>query len=98
MLLSAPDNGFRAGYIGKIFGELRRHNVVRVGIAYAVATWVLLQMTDVITPILELPDWAPKLIIVILAVGFVPALIFAWAFELTPEGIKSGRGKLCYRV
>jgi TolB-like protein len=68
--------------------ELRRRNVFRVGIAYAIATWVLLQITEVITPILDLPDWAPKLIFVILAVGFVPALIFAWAFELTPEGIK----------
>ncbi len=68
--------------------ELRRRNVFRVGIAYTIATWVLLQITEVITPILDLPDWAPKLIFVILAVGFVPALIFAWAFELTPEGIK----------
>jgi len=68
--------------------ELRRRNVFRVGIAYAIATWVLLQITEVITPILGLPGWAPKLIFVILAVGFVPALIFAWAFELTPEGIK----------
>jgi TolB-like protein/Tfp pilus assembly protein PilF len=68
--------------------ELKRRNVFRVGIAYAIATWVLLQMTEVIAPILSLPDWAPKLIFVILAVGFVPALIFAWAFELTPEGIR----------
>ena len=68
--------------------ELRRRNVFRVGIAYAIATWVLLQITEVITPILGLPGWAPKLIFVILAVGFVPAVIFAWAFELTPEGIK----------
>jgi TolB-like protein len=68
--------------------ELKRRNVFRVGIAYAIATWVLLQITEVITPILDLPDWAPKLIFVILAIGFVPALIFAWAFELTPEGIK----------
>ena len=53
--------------------ELRRRNVFRVGIAYAIATWVLLQITEVITPILGLPDWAPKLIFVILAVGFVAA-------------------------
>ena len=70
------------------FDELKRRNVFRVGIAYAIATWVLLQITEVVTPILGLPDWAPKLIFVILAVGFVPALIFAWAFELTPEGLK----------
>ena len=70
------------------FDELKRRNVFRVGIAYAIATWVLLQITEVITPLLGLPDWAPKLIFVILAVGFVPALIFAWAYELTPEGLK----------
>jgi len=74
--------------MGNFFDELKRRNVFRVGIAYAVATWVLLQLTEVIAPILELPDWAPKLIFVLLAIGFVPALIFAWAFELTPEGIK----------
>jgi TolB-like protein len=71
-----------------IFGELRRRNVFRVGIAYAIAAWVILQIIDVVSPILELPEWAPKLILVILGVGFVPALIFAWAFELTPEGLK----------
>jgi TolB-like protein len=70
------------------FDELKRRNVFRVGIAYAIATWALLQITEVIAPILDLPVWAPKLIFVLLAVGFVPALIFAWAFELTPEGLK----------
>jgi len=71
-----------------LFAELRRRNVFRVGIAYGIATWALLQITDVVSPILDLPEWAPKLFFVILAIGFVPALIFAWAFELTPEGIK----------
>jgi TolB-like protein len=71
-----------------LFGELSRRNVFRVGIAYVVASWVLLQFVDVISQILELPAWAPKLILVIIAIGLVPALIFAWAFELTPEGIK----------
>jgi TolB-like protein len=71
-----------------LYGELSRRNVIRVAIAYAVASWVLLQIVDVISPIFELPVWAPKLIFVILAIGLVPTLIFAWAFELTPEGIK----------
>ena len=71
-----------------LFAELQRRNVIRVGIAYGVASWVLLQIVDVISPILELPEWAPKLILLILAIGLVPALIFAWAFEMTPEGIK----------
>ena len=70
------------------FEELKRRNVVRVGIAYAVAAWVLLQMFDVIGEILELPDWGGKLILALLVIGFFLALFFAWAFELTPEGIK----------
>jgi TolB-like protein/Tfp pilus assembly protein PilF len=70
------------------FTELRRRSVFKVGIAYAVTTWVLLQMTDTVTEILELPIWVPKLILWLLVVGFVPALIIAWAFELTPEGIR----------
>ena len=70
------------------FGELKRRNVFRVGLAYAIASWVILQIVDVVAEILELPVWAPKLILVILAVGFIPALIFAWAYELTPEGLK----------
>jgi TolB-like protein len=70
------------------FNELKRRNVFKVGIAYAVSTWVLLQVTDIVAEILALPEWAPKLILLILIIGFIPALIFAWAFELTPEGVK----------
>ena len=70
------------------FEELKRRNVFKVGIVYAVTTWILLQLTDVVSDILELPVWAPKLILLILLIGFVPALILAWAFELTPEGLK----------
>ncbi|HSM68517.1 MAG TPA: hypothetical protein VK830_02295 [Xanthomonadales bacterium] len=72
----------------KLFSELKRRQVFKVGIVYAVTTWILLQLTDVVSEILELPAWAPKLILLILVVGFVPALILAWAFELTPEGLK----------
>ena len=68
--------------------ELKRRNVFKVAIAYAVTMWILLQLTDVLTSILGLPEWAPKLILLMLVIGFVPALILAWAFELTPEGIK----------
>ncbi len=71
-----------------LYSELKRRNVIRVAIAYAVASWVLLQIVDVITPILELPAWAPKLVFVILAIGMVAVLVFAWAFELTPDGLK----------
>ena len=70
------------------FKELKRRNVFKVGIAYAITTWILLQLTEIASGILELPAWAPKLILLILVVGFVPALILAWAFELTPQGLK----------
>ena len=71
-----------------LFEELKRRNVFRVGVAYAVTAWVLLQSLDVVGDILELPEWGGKLILVLLLVGFFLALIFAWAFELTPEGVK----------
>jgi len=71
-----------------LFAELKRRNVFRVAIAYAIASWVLIQIIDVISPVFEIPEWVPKLIIILLAVGLVPALVFAWAFEMTPEGIK----------
>ena len=70
------------------FEELKRRNVFRVGIAYAVATWLLIQVTDIVFPRIGLPDSAVTLVIALLAIGFVPALILAWAFEMTPDGIK----------
>lgn len=70
------------------FEELKRRNVFRVGIAYTVTAWLLLQVTDIIFPRIGLPDSAVTLVIALLALGFIPALIFAWAFELTPDGIK----------
>jgi TolB-like protein len=68
--------------------ELKRRNVFKVGIAYLVASWLLLQLTEVLTELLELSTDIGKTVIILLVVGFVPALIFAWAFEMTPEGIK----------
>jgi len=70
------------------FEELKRRNVFRVGIAYAVTSWLLMQAADLIFPRIGLSDSAVTLVIALLAIGFIPALIFAWAFELTPEGIK----------
>jgi TolB-like protein/Tfp pilus assembly protein PilF len=70
------------------FEELKRRNVVRVGVAYGVGAWVLLQIFDVVGEILELPEWGGKLILVLLVIGFFLALFLAWAFELTPDGIK----------
>jgi TolB-like protein/Tfp pilus assembly protein PilF len=71
-----------------LFVELKRRNVFRVGLAYLVASWLLMQMVDVLAPVFALPDWAPKLIFLILAIGLVPTIIFSWVFEMTPEGIK----------
>jgi TolB-like protein len=68
--------------------ELKRRNVFRVGIVYVVASWLLIQVADVVFPRIGLSDSAVTLVIALLGIGFIPALIFAWAFELTPEGIK----------
>ena len=70
------------------WGELKRRNVVRVAIAYAVVAWLLLQVADVVLNNIEAPTWVFQAILLLLAIGFPLALIFAWAFELTPEGIK----------
>jgi len=71
-----------------LFDELRRRGVVKVGIAYAVIAWLLIQVVVSIETPLRLPDWADTLVIVLLAVGFPVALVLAWAFDRTPEGIK----------
>jgi DNA-binding winged helix-turn-helix (wHTH) protein len=76
---------------GGLFAELKRRNVVRVGLAYVVVAWVLLQMGDIVFEFLEVPAWAGKLLIAFLALGLPVALILAWAFELTPEGVKRDR-------
>jgi adenylate cyclase len=71
--------------------ELKRRNVFRVGIAYAIAAWLLLQIIDVVIPIIEAPEWVSKAILLLIAVGFPVAILFAWAFELTPDGLKFER-------
>lgn len=71
-----------------LFNELKRRNVFRVAAAYAVATWLLLQIVDVLVPILTLPEWVGRFVFLLLLIGFPIAVIFAWAFEMTPEGIK----------
>ncbi len=69
------------------FNELKRRNVFHVAVGYLVSIWLLLQVVDVVQDLLTLPDWAGRLILLLLAVGLPFALIFAWVFELTPEGI-----------
>ena len=80
------------GLMSQFFEELKRRKVVRVGIAYLVAAWVLLQVTDVVAPILELPSWTARIVLYVLTGGFFLCLILAWAFELTSGGIKRDRG------
>jgi hypothetical protein len=74
--------------MASIWGELKRRNVVKVAIAYAIVSWLVLQLANILVPILTLPEWVERLVILILLLGFLLALFFSWAFELTPEGIK----------
>ena len=75
-----------------LFAEMKRRSVFRVGIAYAVVAWLLLQVGEIVFDFLEVPNWAGKLLLVFLVLGLPVALILAWAFELTPEGVKRDRG------
>jgi adenylate cyclase len=70
------------------FSELRRRNVYKVAVAYAIVGWLLVQIATQVFPFLEIPNWVVRLVIVLVAIGFPVALVIAWAFEATPEGIK----------
>jgi TolB-like protein len=70
------------------FAELKRRNVYKVAIAYAVVAWLLMQVATQVFPFLEIPNWAIRLVIMLIVIGFPIALVIAWAFELTPEGLK----------
>jgi TolB-like protein/Tfp pilus assembly protein PilF len=70
------------------FAELKRRNVYKVAVAYAVVGWLIAQIATQILPFLEIPNWVVRLVIVLIAIGFPIALVIAWAFEATPEGIK----------
>src|SRR5881392_3261822 len=71
-----------------LFSELKRRNVYKVAVAYAIVGWLLVQVATQVFPFLEIPNWAIRLIIALVAIGFPIALVIAWAFEATPEGIK----------
>ena len=71
-----------------LFNELKRRNVFKVALAYLVASWLVLQITDVLMGVLSLPETAGKFVFMLLVIGFIPAMVFAWAYEVTPEGIK----------
>ena len=70
------------------FAELKRRNVYRVGIAYVIVGWLALQALDIVVPIMRAPEWFSQLVLVLLLIGLPFALIFAWAYEMTPEGLK----------
>ncbi len=70
------------------FSELKRRNVYKVAVAYAIVGWLVVQIATQVFPFLEIPNWVVRSVIVLVAIGFPVALIIAWAFELTPEGIK----------
>ena len=70
------------------FAELKRRNVYKVAVAYAIVGWLLVQIATQVFPFLEIPTWVVRLVIVLVGIGFPIALVIAWAFELTPEGIK----------
>jgi adenylate cyclase len=71
-----------------LISELQRRNVLRVAVAYVVAAWLLAQAVELATDAFEAPGWVLKMVMSLLALGLVPALIFSWIYEMTPEGIK----------
>src|SRR3954470_13814593 len=73
---------------GKFLAELKRRNVYKVAVAYAVVAWLLIQAASILFPTFDAPPWVMKAVVVVIAIGFPIALIIAWAFEMTPEGIK----------
>src|SRR5689334_24317441 len=69
------------------FSELKRRNVYKVAVAYAIVGWLLVQIATQVFPFLEIPNWVVRLVIALVVIGFPIALVIAWAFETTPEGI-----------
>jgi adenylate cyclase len=74
--------------IANLFAELKRRNVIRFAGLYLVGAWLLVQVSSTVLPMFGAPEWLPRSIVILLALGFLPALIFSWVFELTPEGLK----------
>src|SRR5213076_317577 len=74
--------------IDNFFAELKRRNVIRMAGLYLVGAWLVVQVAGTVLPMFGAPEWLPRTIVVLLAIGFVPAVIFSWVFELTPQGLK----------
>ena len=78
------------------FAELKRRNVYKVAVAYTVVGWLLIQVATQVFPFFEIPNWAVRLIVLAIVLGFPIALVMAWAFELTPEGVvRTEAGETC---
>jgi hypothetical protein len=70
------------------FDELKRRNVLRVGAAYAVVGWFIIEVVDTLAPRMAMPEWVPGFFIIAVLIGFPIVLLLSWAFEMTPEGLK----------
>jgi TolB-like protein len=71
-----------------LFAELRRRNVIRMAGLYVVGAWLIVQVAETVLPAFDVPGWVLRATIILLAIGFVPALVFSWIYELTPDGLK----------
>ena len=74
--------------MSRYFDELKRRNVFRVGAAYAGVGWLAIEVVDTLAPRMAMPEWVPGFVILLVMIGFPIALLFSWAFEMTPEGLK----------
>lgn len=89
--LDARRKGKHEGVNRNFFAELKRRNVYRAAIAYAVVSWFLIQVATQVFPFFEIPSWFVRMVIILLALGFPGAVVLAWAYEVTPDGIKRTR-------
>src|ERR671932_1991143 len=76
---------------GNFFAELKRRNVYKVAIAYAIVAWLLIQGASIFFPTFDAPPWVMKVLIAVVVLGFPAALVLAWGFDLTPEGVKRAK-------
>lgn len=87
-MIALNNKAFRGAHLNRLFAELKRRNVFRVAGVYAVVGWLLIQVTVAVLPTFDAPRWVTQSIIAVVFLGFPIALVFAWAFEMTPEGVK----------
>jgi len=71
-----------------LYHELKRRNVFRVAIAYLALAWLLTEVSGTLFPAFGIPDWGVRFVVIVFALGFIPALVISWAYEITPEGVK----------